>query len=160
MKASRVEDLRNWPPSIMGVPVFPAESLPTPELAAALADSIESSDELSAIDYMWHDVASGLDSSMPEGTPFIGSFIFDPTFAIDLELFLNLMVDIGIPEVDVLPFVIENLESIGEPMTKLAACDFRGFAEDMSKLNPDIKKGVAQQKAEELGCPPLSLIHI
>lgn len=157
MKASRVEDLRNWPPTIMGIPVFPAEVLPTPELAAALADSIESSDELSAIDFMWHDIASGLDTSMPEGTPFMPSFIFDPTFAIDLNVFLNLMVDIGIPEVDVPNFVITNLAKIGEPITKLAACDFKGFAEGIAALDPGIDEKEAKSKAEALGCPPFEI---
>tara|TARA_X000001388_G_C2188471_1_gene106539 strand:- start:164 stop:850 length:687 start_codon:yes stop_codon:yes gene_type:complete len=84
-------------------------------------------------------------------------FVFDPTFAIDLSFFVDLMVDIGIPAPDVPDFVLKNLEGIGEPISKLAACDFEGFAEGMAELDPNINQGKALEKAEAMGCPPFEL---
>ena len=157
MKASRVADLRAWPPKIAGIPLVPASALPTPELAGALADAIENSDELSSIDYMWHDVASTLDSALPEGTPFMAQFIFDPTYAIDLEFFIEMMVDFGIPAPDVPGFVLEKMPEVGEAITLLSMCKFEEFGEKMAELHPNIEAGPAASKGEALG---LSLIHI
>ena len=151
-KDQRAKDLLNWPPTIAGIPVVPASSLPTPELAAICGDSINSTDELSAIDYMWHDFEGALDAGLPEGTPFMTSVppIFDATFAIPFDPFLSLMVNIGIP--DPVPFVIANLEGIGDPITKLAACDIEGFVEDMQALDPNINAEKAAEEAEKI-CP-------
>ena len=130
---------------LFGVP-FPLP-LPTPELAAMQSQAIDDVDDLGAISSAYAQTIMALDTAFPPGP--IAPPIFDPTIVLPIDIFFQLLIDLGITN------PIEWFEAhLGEllelDISLLASCKNKEFAEALNEIDPNIDVNKAEEVASTI----------
>ena len=130
---------------LFGVP-FPLP-LPTPELAAMQSQAIDDVDDLGIISSAYAQTIMALDTALPSGV--ISPPIFDPTLVLPIDVFFQLLIDLGITN------PIEWFEAhLGEllelDITLLADCNNKEFAEALNEIDPSIDVNKAEEVASTI----------
>ena len=147
-KSATKNTLENNGANLFGVP-FPLP-LPTPELAAMQSLAIDDVDDLGVMSSAYAQTIMALDTAFPPGIKIVGPPpIFDPTFALPIDVFFQFLIDIGITN------QIEWFEAhLGEllelDINLLVKCDNKEFAEALNKIDPNIDIEKAEEAASTI----------
>ena len=133
---------------LLGVP-FPLP-LPTPELAAMQSQAIDDVDDLGIISSAYAQTIMALDTAFPPGIKIVSPIpIFDPTFALPIDVFFQFLIDLGITN------PIEWFEAhLGEllelDISLLATCKNEDFAKALNEIDPNIDVNKAEEVASTI----------
>ena len=146
-----VKTLESGGGEIFGIPI--PIPMPLQEIQAAQAEAVK--ERIGKEDEPFPVMTGGLvgaidaiDKMLPPGP---NSGIQDPTIPITpvIEPFLNILVDIGIP--DPISWILENLEDFNNlPWNKLAECKNQEFADALVEIDPTISSDGLPEKLESV----------
>jgi len=132
---------------IAGIPI--PITVPQPELAAKQSEATQSSiaegNNLKIMEDGFYKVIESIDTTLPPGPT---SGFQDPTFALEIQPIVNLLLDIGIP--DPITWIVEHLPQFldipKEAVEGLSKCENQAFAEELNKIDPTIDVDSTVQK--------------
>jgi len=132
---------------IAGIPI--PITVPQPELAAQQSEATQASiaegNNLKTMEDGFYKVIESIDTTLPPGPT---SGFQDPTFALEIQPIINLLLDIGIP--DPITWIIDHLKQFleipKEAVEGLSKCENQAFAEELNKIDPTIEVDSTVQK--------------
>lgn len=146
-----IKVLENGGADIAGIPI-PIQ-VPLPEFASTQSEIVQSNidqgNNLKIMEDGFYKVIESIDTTLPPGPT---SGFQDPTFAIELQPIINLLVDLGIP--DPITWIVEHLpqflEIPKESIEGLSKCENQSFAEELNKIDPSIDVESAVQRLNKV----------
>ena len=147
-KPATKDTLENNGASLLGVP-FPLP-LPMPELAAMQSQAIDNVDDLGIMSSAYAQTIMAIDTAFPPGIKITTPFpIFDPTFALPIDVFFQLLLDIGITSP--IEWFQDHLGELLElDISLLATCKNEDFAKALNKIDSSIDVKKAEEVASAI----------
>lgn len=133
---------------ILGAPIGP--ELPNMDLVSAQSEAIGQVHDLGIFSKAYGQTILAIDKALPPGI--IAPPVFDPTFAIDIQLFFDFLLELGV--LDPGAWFAENYPKLlGIPLEALeglSKCENEMYAEEIVKIDSSLNVDDAMKAAEKI----------